>query len=68
MLTQHARLESRLESLQMHFTSRVPQLPKLVTQPLAQAGRPGILAPRAVLASSALVTKVRVPVCMVVLQ
>lgn len=43
--TQHARPERSDESLQMHLTSSVLQLPKLVpTQLLAQAGKPGMAA------------------------
>ncbi|KAK6393791.1 hypothetical protein LTR65_002168 [Meristemomyces frigidus] len=53
VLTQQAKSASRLESLQMHFTSSVPQLPKLVIQSPAHEGRPGILAPMTVLASAA---------------
>jgi hypothetical protein len=45
LLTQHERLEIRPSVLQMHFTSREPQSPKLVpTQVAAQEGRPGIWA------------------------
>jgi hypothetical protein len=45
VLTQHERLEIRFSVLQMHFTSREPQSPKLVpTQVAAQEGRPGIWA------------------------
>lgn len=58
MLTQHARLLSRLVSEQMHLTSNVPQLPKLVTQSLAQAGKPGIPALSALVAKDR--AKVRV--------
>jgi hypothetical protein len=45
VLTQHERPERRPSELQMHFTSREPQSPKLVpTQVAAQEGRPGIWA------------------------
>jgi len=61
VLTQHERPESRVVELQMHFTSREPQSPKLVpTQVAAQEGRPGIWA-AARLDSRA--TAVRVKAC-----
>lgn len=61
VLTQQERPESRVVELQMHFTSREPQSPKLVpTQVAAQEGRPGIWA-AARLDSRA--TAVRVKAC-----
>jgi hypothetical protein len=61
VLTQHERPDSRVLELQMHFTSREPQSPKLVpTQVAAQEGRPGIWA-AARLESRA--TAVRVKAC-----
>jgi hypothetical protein len=65
VLTQHERPESRVVELQMHFTSREPQSPKLVpTQVAAQVGRPGIWAAARVDSKA---TAVRVKACMLLI-
>lgn len=62
VLTQHERPDSRVVELQMHFTSREPQSPKLVpTQEAAHEGRPGIWAAARV---DSRATAVRVKACM----
>jgi len=62
VLTQHERPESRLSELQMHFTSREPQSPKLVpTQDAAHVGRSAIWAAARV---DSRATAVRVKACM----
>ena len=54
--TQQARLASSVVSLQMQCTSRVLQLPKLVTQFEAQVGRPGMGEPAWTAVMSAVAT------------